>query len=253
MMPEPGDDPLYRNPAMAQFYDAANKKHRHDFEYCMNLAKDAGSALDLGCGTGELAAAMAQTYSIKVTGVDRAAAMLDIARKRPGGAGVTWIKADARSVRLGARFDLIVLTGHAFQVFLTDDDQAAALATITAHLTPSGRFVFDSRNPAIQGWRGRTRENTTRRFVHPDLGEVDSWNVADYDPALDVLTYTNGYQVLSTGEEHAATAQIRFTPQAGLATRIAAAGLSVDTWLGDWHGEPVSPDHPDFIAIGRLA
>ncbi len=247
------DDPLYRDPTVARFYDAANKKSRHDFEYCISLAKGAGSVLDLGCGTGELAATIAQTYSIPVTGVDPAAAMLDIARDRPGGAAVTWVEADARTARLDARFDLIVLTGHAFQVFLTDDDQAAALATIAAHLTPDGRFVFDSRNPAIQGWRGRTRENTTRRIVHPDLGQVDAWNIADYDPAVDILTYTNGYRVLGTGQEHSATAQIRFTPQADLATRIAAAGLTVDTWLGDWSGNPASPDNPDFIPIGRLA
>src|SRR4051812_50200166 len=101
------DDPLYRDPALVRFYDLANQ-WGSDFDYCLSLASDANSILDLGCGTGELAAALAQNR--KVTGVDPAAAMLEIALRRPGGEKVRWLEADARSVQLGERFDLIVLT-----------------------------------------------------------------------------------------------------------------------------------------------
>jgi len=37
--------------------------------------------------------------------------MLAVARLREGGSAVTWIEADARSVRLGGRFALVLLTG----------------------------------------------------------------------------------------------------------------------------------------------
>src|SRR4051794_19786754 len=77
----PVDDPLYRDPDLAQFYDAANRWGT-DFDYCVALASDATSVLDLGCGTGELATALAEGR--KVIGVDPASAMLDIARKRSG-------------------------------------------------------------------------------------------------------------------------------------------------------------------------
>jgi SAM-dependent methyltransferase len=80
-----------------------------------------------------------------VFGVDPAAAMLDIARRRPGGDKVAWVHADAQSVRLGRRFDLVLLTGHAFQVFLTGEDQKAVFSTIAAHLAPEGRFIFVAR------------------------------------------------------------------------------------------------------------
>ena len=54
--------------------------------------------LDLGCGTGLLATAIA-ARGPAVTGVDPAAAMLAIARDREGGGRVTWVHADGRSVR----------------------------------------------------------------------------------------------------------------------------------------------------------
>jgi ubiquinone/menaquinone biosynthesis C-methylase UbiE len=249
-MSKHGGDELYHDPDLAQFYDLANG-WRPSFDYCLTLAQAAGSALDLGCGTGELAAALAQ--SCAVTGVDPAAAMLDIARQRPGGDKATWVQADARALRLDERFDLVLLTGHAFQVFLTDDDQCAALATIAAHLTPNGRFIFDSRNPAIGVRENSDRDGTHRQLDHSQLGEIEAWNESTYDEHTHILTYENGYRHRESGETFAASAQIRYTSQAELAQRIAAAGLVVDQWLGDWLGNAYDRDATEIIPIGHLA
>lgn len=249
-MSAPNDDPLYRDPDLAQFYDAVNP-WRDDFDYCVALAGDAGSVLDIGCGTGELAAALAPGR--RVTGVDPAAAMLDIARARPGGDGVTWVEADARSVRLEDRFDLIVLTGHAYQVFLTDDDQRAVLATIAAHLSPEGRFIFDTRNPTLMTWKNWTRPKSAQMFDHPRLGRVEAWTEHSYDNETSILTYRNGYRVLDGDREYSASARIRYTPQEAVAAMIDEAGLTVDQWLGDWKGNPYDPSARDIIPLGRLA
>ncbi|MBF9232892.1 class I SAM-dependent methyltransferase [Microvirga alba] len=249
-MSEPTDDGLYRDPDLAQFYDAANT-WGVDFDYCMALATDAASVLDLGCGTGELATALAQNRA--VTGVDPAAAMLDIARKRPGGHEVTWVQADARSVRLDDRFDLVLLTGHVFQVFLTGKDQKAALSTIAAHLKPNGRFIFDSRNPVLRTWENRNRRNSLHQLDHPQLGRIEAWNEPSFDETTSILTYENGYRVLDTGKVFSASAQIRYTPQDELADMIESAGLVVEKWLGGWEGNPYHPMAEEIIPFGRLA
>jgi hypothetical protein len=67
-----------------------------------------------------------------------------------------------------------------------------------------------------------------------------------------VLTYENGYRVLSTGQTFSASAQIRYTPREKLAALIDAAGLVVETWLGDWDGSPCHPDAREIIPLGRL-
>ncbi len=249
-MGDPATNRLYHDPDLARFYDLKNRWDA-DFDTCSAMARDAASVLDLGCGTGELAAALGRGRS--VTGVDPAAAMLAIAGSRPGGADVIWVEADARSVRLGRRFDLIVLTGHAFQVFLTDDDQRAVLATIAAHLSPSGRFVFDSRNPAFPGSKTRVPDETRYRALHPELGDVEGWNESVYDEASGILTYWNSYRVIGTDKIVSAEARIRYTPQAGIAAMIEDAGLVVDRWLGDWQGGAFDPLAREIIPIGRLA
>lgn len=240
---------LYADPHVVQFYDLASRA-RPDFAFCKELAKSARSILDLGCGTGELATDLASNHD--VTGVEPATAMLDIAKNRAGGEKINWIEADARNLKLDQRFDLIILTGHTFQVFLSDFDQNAVLATIERHLKPEGRFIFDSRNPNYTQPKTRERSDTTRHLSHPQLGEIEAYNKSSYDEPSGILTYENGYKVKKTGITHVGTAKIRYTPIEALAIKLSAAGLTADNWLGDWEGKPFTPTAREIIPLGRL-
>ena len=187
-----------------------------------------------------------------MVGVDPAAAMLDIAKAREGGAQVRWVQADARQLDLGERFDLIILTGHSFQVFLTNADQAAVLASIRRHLTPSGRFVFDSRNPALKAWESWTPACSRRCIEHPSLGDVNVWNDAQFDPATEVVHYQTFYQPNNQKQSYSAEAKIRFTPRPALEARLEAAGLHATRWLGSWEGTAYSEATKEIIPVGGL-
>lgn len=239
---------LYLDPALVRFYDPENG-WADDTRLCARMAAQASSVLDLGCGTGLLLSSLPGT--IRLTGVDPAAAMLQVARSRPGGSHVNWVEADARLVRLGETFDLVVLTGHAFQVFLTDHDQRSVLRTIAAHLGPRGCFIFDSRNPVAREWEEWTPDQSRRIINDPQLGKVEAWNDVRYDEAAGIATYGTFYRSVS-GEEWSAEASIRFSSQQHIAALADDAGLVVDQWLGDWTGQPFQPASPEIIAIGRL-
>lgn len=246
----PAFDRLFDDRDLAGFYDLENGWGA-DLAFCRGLAAGAGSVLDLGCGTGELAIALGS--SRRVVGVDPATAMLDIARAKPGAAAVRFIEGDARTIRLGETFDLVVMTGHAFQVFLTEADQRAALCTIAAHLSPGGRFVFDSRNPAAREWEEWVPQASERALVHGSLGRVTAWNDVAYDGATGIVTYETHYRVAADGRKLSATSQILFTPRDRLKGLLAAAGLQADRWAGDWQGGEWHPAAPEIIPIGRLA
>ncbi|RUX25107.1 methyltransferase domain-containing protein [Mesorhizobium sp. M7A.F.Ca.US.011.01.1.1] len=242
-------DLLYSDPDLVQFYDIENQG-RTDLNYCIGLAKNGGSVLDLGCGTGQLAAELAAGHS--VTGVDPASAMLDVARHRAGGHKVDWVEADARTVRLGRRFDLVLLTGHAFQVFLTGEDQSAVLRTIAEHLVPGGRFIFDTRNPAMKEWLEWTPQRSERMVAHPGLGTVKAWNDVEHDPATSVVTYSTFYEIPGGRQVLGAESKIAFPAKDDLAAMLDEAGLLVEQWLGDWQGEAYVDTSPEIIPIGRL-
>jgi SAM-dependent methyltransferase len=242
-------DRLFEDPELVEFYDIENG-WADDTRYCHQLARGKRSVLDLGCGTGMLAAALAP--GCDVFGVDPSAAMLTRAREREGGSVVTWVEADARNVRLGRRFDLIVLTGHTFQVFLTDDDQCAVCETIAAHLAPGGNYIFDSREPTREEWRAWEPSRSLRFFEHPRLGRIEAWNDVAYDPATGIVTYWTFYRA-SDGHVWEAQSRIRFADKKAISMRIADAGLSVDLWMGDWRGNQWTPQAKEIIPLGRFA
>jgi SAM-dependent methyltransferase len=243
-------DLLYADPDLVDFYDIENDG-RDDFEFCIGLAQDAGSVLDLGCGTGQLLTSVGDGK--RRVGVDPAASMLDVARHREGGGDVRWVEGDARSLRLGETFDLIVMTGHAFQCFLTDDDVLAALTTMAAHLAPAGRFVFDSRNPVREEWRGWVPGLSDRIVAHPRFGAVTAWNDVSHDPATGIVTYDTFYQLPGAGPLLHAASKIRFISKDRLEALIVRAGLGVERWLGDWRGAAYRADAKEIIPIGGLA
>jgi SAM-dependent methyltransferase len=248
-MNNPSGDRLYIDPELVQFYDLEND-WTADCDYCRDFAQGAKSILDLGCGTGRLAVGLSAGRS--VIGVDPAGAMLDVARHRQDGEKVTWIQGDARTVRLGRRFDLVLLTGHAFQVFLTAADQKSVLRTIAEHLASDGRFIFDTRNPHCQAWLGWTPERSERIIQHPQAGQVKAWNDAHHDPATGIVAYDTYYEVTGSGRRYHAASKIAFPAREKLMAMFDETGLVIDHWLGDWEGGPYTTASREIIPIGRL-
>ncbi len=241
-------DPLYSDAALVDFYDLVNTGDI-ELRRCLALAGDARSVLDLGCGTGQLAAALVDGRT--VVGVDPAGAMLDVARRRPRGDKVEWIEADARTFRLGRKFDLIILTGHVFQVFLDKEDQLAVLETIAAHLDPGGHFLFDSRNPLAEAWREWTPERSEEVVRHPRFGKVKGWHHARMGTD-GIVTYRTWYEVTATGQTLTAESKIAFPSKEEIAAGLEAAGLVPESWFGDWEGGAWAPTSREIIPFGRL-
>ena len=243
-------DRLFHDPDLSRFYDLENG-WTDDKSAVISLAASVISVLDIGCGTGMLAAHLAG-HVARVTGLDPASAMLDIARARTGGERVKWVSADARTARLEDRFDLVVMTGHAFQGFLTQADRIAVLSCVARHLTPSGRFVFDSRNPLRREWQDWTPERSHRMITDPELGPVACWNDVHFDPLTAIATYQTVYAP-QHGTRRQATSQIAFPTCAEIATALSAAGLQAMEWWGSWDFAPFEDGSPEIIAFGGLA
>lgn len=121
----PAED-VFEEEFFASLYDCVNPWSVSDDFYVDRAVEGGGPVLDLGCGTGMLACGIA-AKGLSVTGVDPAEAMLRIARTRPGGDKVNWIKSDGQSLRLPQRFNFIYMSGHAFQALLKDDDAVELL------------------------------------------------------------------------------------------------------------------------------
>lgn len=237
----------YTDPRLAGLYDLLNTGRR-DWDFYLALAdKTPLAVLDMGCGTGGLAVDFA-TRGHMVTGADPAEAMLEIARSRPGGDRVDWVLSDAAGLDLHARFDLIVMTGHAFQVLRSDGEIAAALSALRRHLAPGGRLAFETRNGAVRDWETWVAEDIDVVDL-PGHGHVEvGYQTISVEGPL--VTYEIRFR-FGADDMVVATDTLRFMEEAEFRTCLAAAGFADIALLGDWDGSPVGPRSPELIAIAR--
>jgi SAM-dependent methyltransferase len=96
--------------------------------------------LDVGCGTGALAAAMSK-MGFTVLGVDISPEMLQVARA--AFPKIEFIHADMQDFHLGRQFGLATCAFDALNYLSTPADLQAAFCCIADHLVPGGHFLFD--------------------------------------------------------------------------------------------------------------
>jgi SAM-dependent methyltransferase len=96
--------------------------------------------LDVGCGAGEPIARFFIEAGRRVTGVDVAPAMLELARARFPAA--EWIEHDMRTLALQRRFDALLAWDSFFH--LPPSDQRRMFAVFERHAAPNAALLFTS-------------------------------------------------------------------------------------------------------------
>jgi len=242
-------DLIFADAELAALYDRMNPG-RDDFDFYMPMVMAAGSVLDVGCGAGAmLHQARKAGHGGRLCGLDPAPGMLAQARQRDD---IEWITGDLSSVAWNGDFDLVVMTGHAFQVFLEDEDVRAALAAVRAILRPDGRFAFETRNPLARAWEtwgseerpaadgpDGERIRMTRRVTTPFDGRV--------------VTFSHTFQSDGWDRPKISHSTLRFLDKASLDGALAQAGLEIASRFGDWDRSSFGDASPEIITIARRA
>jgi ubiquinone/menaquinone biosynthesis C-methylase UbiE len=242
-------DAIFTDPHLARLYDALNPVEDDQLGLVELAGSDPIRVLDLGCGTGRLTLMLAERGH-DVTGVDPATAMLEVARARDVEGRVRWIEDDARHVDLGAeRFDLIVMTGNVFQVFLTDDDARAVLATARRHLAPGGRLTFETREPTAREWEGWTPEETREVVSVEGTGDVEVC-YAFRDLHDELITFETRH-VLPDGSRRTSPSALRLRTRAQVAELLREAGFDDVEWWSDWRGTPFTIEALEIVPVAR--
>jgi Methylase involved in ubiquinone/menaquinone biosynthesis len=232
----------------SRYYDLLyrDKDYAAEALYVSQLIKshapDSASIMEIGCGTGAHAAELGE-IGYSVAGVDMSEGMLEAAEVRRMQLSpelqsrMSFSPGDARTVRLGKKFDAVISLFHVMSYQTSNADLAAAFVTAKEHLKPGGVFVFDCwYGPAVlRQWPAVTRKHlsddstivdrTAEPVIHPNT------NVVDVNYTVVVTDRTTGI-----AEELRETHHMRylFTPEIEVA--LSAAGMTlIDSraWMSD--------------------
>ena len=91
-------------------------------------------------------------------------------------------------MQLGRQFKLLLMTSHAFQHMLTDEDIAAFLQRAHEHLVVGGTLAFETRIFANRTYVTTSERTFTHTATLEDGTKIDNWMWAQYDNATQVDT-----------------------------------------------------------------
>lgn len=241
-------DRLFAEPRLAELYDTFSS-HRRDFDFYLPLLLSADAVLDIGCGTGELLhLARDAGHAGRLCGLDPADAMLQQARKR---SDIDWVLGDLTTVDWTDKFDLVVMTGHAFQVFIDDDQLRQSLSAIRRALKSGGRFAFETRNPLARAWEHWTPENAAEIVF--DGHRVRMAHEVETPVAGELVSFTHTFTSPDWDCAETSRSTLRFLDLNSLAAFLAEAGFEVEDQFGDWERQPLTDTSPEIITIARRA
>lgn len=240
---------------IAAVYDLWSAEMTEDVPFYVAEAAEAGGpVLEIGVGTGRVAAAVART-GIDVVGIDVSPSMLERARQTLAQEQVEGrvevVEADMRGFDLGRTFRLAILPYRVFAHARTTDEQLATLQAVRAHLAPGGRIVLNVTVPHaadLTAWDGLRHEG---QFTMPGGQQAVLWRQVEYEPGTQALTFHFVVDHLDldgvvTRRVHG-TSTVRQTTPGEIDHALARAGFTVQDRWGWFDRRPLGSQSTEYV------
>jgi len=262
----PQGDPITESQGavLARLYDLDLSEEPGDLDLLLALAaRTGGPILELAVGSGRLAVPLAED-GYEITGVDLDSAMLARARRAADAAGTAparrlrLVDGDARTVRLpeAGSFNLAFIPLNSIFLMGSRADQAAAVATLAAHLAPGGLAVVDAWLPDADDL-SRYDGRLVLEWVRADMETgrtVTKTGSAAYEPATASVHLTTIFEEGLPGEpavRWVRTDRLRLVTPDELEVFAETAGLEVETLAGDYELGELGPGAERVVLVAR--
>ncbi|SIT88299.1 class I SAM-dependent methyltransferase [Edaphobacillus lindanitolerans] len=236
----------YADPAA---YDERYGGFSADVELILDeLPERPARIIDLACGTGRISLPIARN-GYEVTGVDLHEGMLERAKEKAGSEGldIRFLRQDCRHLDLPAPAALVVMAGNSFQHFLTNEDQDLLFESVRRHLTPGGRFIFDTRNPVMSEL---AEPDHYEEVVETGGQAVREEHTETYDPVSQILhCETRSSDGVSSSRD---AISLRYTYPLELERLVRQHGFLLEHRYGDWRRGKFSPESGQMVCVCRL-
>jgi SAM-dependent methyltransferase len=179
-------------------------------------APGTATVVDIGCGTGRTLRRLCDSGGLAGVGVDVQPELLAHAGDNPR---CEWVVADARTVRLGRAFDLILCLGNTAAYMHSAAELAGLMATFTAHARPGSLLL-------MMTLIGDPGVGETSRAIETCLGPAEVHTRTSWDPHTRMLSMSRRWEFAGGRVEHDSIRRRSPTEQE-MATGLAHAGFQV--------------------------
>jgi SAM-dependent methyltransferase len=253
-----GTRTLYADPGL---YDRLYGRRKRDIEFYVELARRRGGpVLELGVGTGRVAAALAAA-DIDVVGIDLMSEMLQKARERlarlPAAQRqhVVLRRGDMRRLRVNRRFALVFAPFNAFMHLYSRSDLEKTLEVCRRHLKPDGRLAFDVLMPDLPALlQDPERLYACGSVVDPKDGQrYRHFEASHYDPVSQVRTVTMLFESddASVASRAVPLTQRQFFP-AELEALLLYNGFEIEARHGGFGSGPIELRAESQVVVARV-
>jgi SAM-dependent methyltransferase len=253
----PSDSGYNSHPALPELYDSIPLYNsRRDVDFYVDLCRQAGEALELGCGTGRILIPAAQAGCV-VTGLDRSKNMLARCSAKADALSndmrhrITLVEADITRFNLSRTFKLAIAPFRPIQHLMTVGEQLSFLQCVREHLDPGGRLVFDVFNPSLVSLVAEV--NTEEIEDTPELTLPDGRRLrrafrvvrkrhAEQCNDIELIYYLDGRRMVQS-------CPLRYFFRFELEHLLARSGFEVMALHGAFDRSPFADNSPDMIFI----
>lgn len=235
---------------MAAIYDEDNPDGPdHDFYRALAQELNAKTIVDLGCGTGILTVTLAGTDR-KVTGIDPASAMLDVARAREGGDSIQWVQGYSSQIKPNSA-DLVLMTGNV-AMHILGQAWKQTLSDIAQGLNLGGVLAFETRNPDARAWE---KWNKTGRKRMTSAGVLNETTTVSEPDSNGIVTMVEVNRCEDTGDVLELESHLQFRSLEVIRQDLENAGLYLDKVYSSWSRDEFvgGANQPLMIVLARSA
>ncbi|MGR5235779.1 class I SAM-dependent methyltransferase [Vibrio alfacsensis] len=235
-------------------YDAQYDKHYEDDIALIKkhiTAMGARSLLDVCCGTGIVTIPVAKVLDYAV-GIDIAEGMLKQAKHKAHQANnLYFLQLDATQFSLDKRFDIAIMTGNAFQAFLSDEMLVGVLNSISNHLDKGGRFIFDTRLSTPDNLEIDAEMSLWQTYQLPDKGEVKYMGMSERYDAETAILYLKKVRDYQDGTTVHSSIDLKYRKLCEIEVFLAKAGLRVTEKYSSWAEGEFTANSNNLICVAE--
>lgn len=230
-------------------YLAVHSGNDGDVDFYRRVAAEATDVLELGCGAGRIAHALAADGK-RVVGVDSNPELVALADPSQG----TFRVGDVRELRLEHTFDRVIAPYNLLYCLRSEAEVLEMFRAVWAHLRPEGYFVFDVWS--ADGFHAEADPEAEDAFERVKTVEARGtlWDVyerSDWDPSEQRIDAHYRHVPRDGGAVVEASIAQRYVLSAQVDRLLGRAGFERVAFLGAFDDEAYSEESALLIGVAQ--